>query len=523
MIKVYVVTAAEMKALDERATSEYLIPSLLLMENAARGFVDAVESLLFPVKDKRVVILAGRGNNGGDGLAAARHFRMRGAEVVVFLLSDAARVQGDAKVSLDIWCKTGGELYAEGGFTPEAFSARLQKSDLVVDAFLGTGLSHAVRGERAALIEAVNQHAKTVVAVDIPSGISADDGQILGTAVRADATVTMALPKRGHFMGGGLTHCGALRVVDIGFPAALVEGAGLKVTLITPEALKDRLPRREKGAHKGTMGHVLVVGGSPGKQGAPQMTARAAFRAGAGLVTVALPESIEGSASLQLVEAMTIPLPVTETGSVSVSAQKALLHHIEGKRVVAVGPGLSQHPDTQDLVLNLIKQVTIPMVIDADGINAVAGNLSVLKEKKGPVILTPHPGEMGRLIGKSAAEVQRDRFNIAAVFAETWGVMLVLKGPHTLVAFPDGRIWVNTTGNPGMAAAGVGDALTGVIAACAAPGASPENAALAGVYLHGRAGDLAARDKGETGMMTSDLIESLPEAVTSYFKGAATA
>ncbi len=514
----YIVTAAEMKSLDERATSEYLIPSLLLMENAARGFVDQVESMFYLLKDKTVTIVAGRGNNGGDGLAAARHFRMRGASVTVFLFSEATRVMGDAKVSLDIWRTTGGVLYAEGAFTQEQFVGHLKESDFVVDAFLGTGLSHPVKEPYIALIEAMNQHAKKTIAVDIPSGISADQGQVLGVAVRADATITIALPKRGHFMPDGLTHCGPLRVVDIGFPEALVQQAGLKVSLLTPDGLKGKLPSRKKGAHKGTMGHLLVIGGSAGKQGAPQMTARAAFRSGAGLVTLALPKSIEQGIALQTMELMTLPLPESESGSISLSAEKALMQGLEGKRVVAMGPGLSQDPETQALVLNLIKRVAIPMVIDADGLNAVAGSLSVLKEKKVPLILTPHPGEMGRLIGKTAAEVQKDRFKIAADFSETWGVILVLKGPHTLIAFPDGRVWVNNTGNPGMATAGIGDALTGVIASCIAQGASPEDAALLGVYLHGCAGDLAAVEKGEAGLMTSDLIAHLPKAFSSYFE-----
>ncbi len=513
----HVVTAAEMKSLDKRASSEYLIPSLLLMENAARGFVDQVESLFFPVEGKRIMIIAGRGNNGGDGLAAARHFRMRRASVVVFLFSEESRVAGDAKVSLDIWRKTGGELYSEGAFDLEDFSSQLKTCDLVVDAFLGTGLSQPVTGAAADRIALLNQEAKTVVAVDIPSGLSADDGRLLGAAIQADATVTMALPKRGHLMQGGLTHCGKLSVVDIGFPDELIQQADLKVSLLTDADLKNGLHPREKGAHKGTMGHLLVIAGSIGKQGAPQMTARAAFRSGAGLVTLALPKTIESGIAAQMVEVMTMPLEESSSGSIAGSAEKKVLQALEGKRVAAIGPGLSQDPETQALVLNIIQTAAIPLVIDADGINAVAGKVSVLGEKKGPLILTPHPGEMGRLIGKTAAEIQKDRFNIAANFAETWGVILVLKGSHTLIAFPDGRVWVNKTGNPGMATAGMGDALTGVIAACIAQGSVPEDAARLGVYLHGYAGDLAAQEMGKTGLMTSDLIAHLPKAFSDYF------
>lgn len=505
-----------MKLLDERATSEYKIPSLLLMENAARGLVDQIEKSFAPVTGKRVTIIAGRGNNGGDGLAAARHLRMRGAQVALFLFSEAAGISGDAKVSLDIWTETEGELYAEGNFTEEALRQDLQASDFVIDAFLGTGLSKPVSGDHARWIEIVNACSKTIVAVDIPSGISSDQGHILGSAIKANATITMALPKRGHFMQDGLTHCGSLSVVDIGFPKAMMDQADLKVSLITPDDVTGMLPGREKGVHKGTMGHLMVIAGSLGKQGAPQMTALAALRSGAGLVTLALPKSIEKGVSLQTMELMSVPLPESESGSIALSAEKGLIEAIEGKRVVAIGPGLSQDPETQELIKRLIVTVSVPLVIDADGINALATDLSILKQKKGPVILTPHPGEMGRLIGLSAEAVQKDRFNIAAQFAKEWDVILVLKGAHSIISLPGGLLWVNNTGNPGMATAGIGDALTGIIAGCIAQGLSPQDAAILGVYLHGLAGDLAAMKRGEAGLITSDLIDQIPNVVKTY-------
>lgn len=507
-----IVTADEMKSLDRRATTEFGIPSLLLMENAARGLVDAIETAYGPLLRKKIVILAGRGNNGGDGLAAARHLRMRGAEAGIYLLSPIDKVGGDAKTSLDIWIKTGGALSVVGNFKWPRLAEALAESDLIVDALLGTGLSHPVTGEYAKAIDLINRSGKPVVAVDIPSGISADTGETLGISVKAQLTATMALPKRGHFIREGLEQRGKLRIVDIGFPTALIDSAGIKAELITPSMLEGLPPPRPKGIHKGTLGHLLVIAGSVGKRGAAQMTGLSAMRSGTGLVTIAVPESIEPGLA-PLMEAMTLPLPETADGTVALAAEKTLLAAMEGKEAVAIGPGLSQNAETQRLVRSLIAEVSLPMVIDADGINAVAADLSVLKKKKGPLILTPHPGEMGRLLGAKADAVQKDRFNLAAGFAGKWGVFLVLKGAHTIIAAPDGALWVNRTGNPGMATAGIGDALTGMIGGFLAQGLTAEKAATLGIYLHGLAGDLAAAERGEAGLITSDLIGKIPQAI----------
>lgn len=507
-----IVTAEEMKSLDRRATTEFGIPSLLLMENAARGLVDTIEAAYGLLRRKTIVILAGRGNNGGDGLAAARHLRMRGAEVEIYLLSPAEKVGGDAKSSLDIWIRSGGALAVVGAFKWPRLAAALSESDLIIDALLGTGLSHPVTGEYAKGIDLINRSGKTVVAVDIPSGISADTGEKLGAAVKAHLTATMALPKRGHFIQAGLEHRGKLRIVDIGFPPALIDSAEIKTELITSEMLKGLPPPRPKGVHKGTLGHLLVIAGSVGKKGAAQMTGLSAMRSGTGLVTIAVPRSIEPGLA-PLMEAMTLPLPETADGTLALAGEKALLSAMEGKEAVAIGPGLSQNAETQRLVRTLIAEVSLPMVIDADGINAVAADLSVLKKKRGPLILTPHPGEMGRLLGAKADAVQKERFNVAADFAGKWGVFLVLKGAHTIIAAPDGSLWVNRTGNPGMATAGIGDALTGMIGGFLAQGLPAEKAATLGIYLHGLAGDLAAAERGEAGLITSDLIGKIPQAI----------
>lgn len=512
-----IVTAEEMKKLDRKATTDYAIPSLLLMENAARGLVDQIEKTIGPVAGKRVVVLAGRGNNGGDGIAAARHLRMRGASVTVYLLSPIEKVGGDAKTSLDIWMQTGGALQVVGSFRWNHLTQEMAESDLIIDALLGTGLSHPVEGDYAKAISLINRSGRPVVAVDIPSGISADTGEVLGVAVKADDTFTMALPKWGHFLQEGLEHRGRLGVVDIGFPPALIEAAKIPVDLIIPEEPAGFPPPRPRGAHKGTAGHLLVIAGSLGKKGAARMTSLAALRCGAGLVTVALPKSID-PATAGLMEAMTLPLPETSEGTLSLAAEKMLLQAVQGKDAVAIGPGLSQNEETQRLIRTLIAEVSLPLVVDADGLNALAGDLTVLKRRKVPVILTPHPGEMSRLIGKRTDLIQRERFTVAAHFAEQWGAIVVLKGAHTVVATPDGFVRVNNTGNPGMATAGTGDALTGMIAAWLAQGIDPVDAATWGVALHGAAGDLAAASRGEISLITSDLIEKIPEAILSYVK-----
>ncbi len=523
-----VVTAQQMQSLDRRATADFKIPSLLLMEGAARGLVDQVEdgrtgrtgrTGLGSVLGRRIVVLVGCGNNGGDGLAAARHLRMRNGEVAVYLLPPLDSVRGDARLFLDIWTQSGGALYLlEGASMWRQLQDAIGKCDLVLDALLGTGLTRGVSGDYARAITLINQSRQVrqarhtsnplvVVSVDIPSGISADTGEMLGTAVMADHTVAMALPKRGHFTGAGLEHCGVLSVVDIGFPPALIAQAEIAVDLMTAEDIADFPPIRFKGAHKGNFGHLLVIAGSRGLGGAAQMTALSALRSGAGLVTCALPQSLGGGFPMEI---MTLPLPETEEGAFSPHSEKELLRAVEGKSAVALGPGLSLHP--QQMVRNLIAQTTTPMVIDADGLHAVAQGLAVLK-RGGPVILTPHPKEMGHLLGRDAAWVQKDRFAAASDFAQKWGVYVVLKGAHTLIAAPDGRIRINSTGNPGMATAGTGDVLTGMIGGFLAQGITPFDAASGAVYLHGLAGDLAKKRRGEAGLIASDLMDCIPKAM----------
>jgi len=519
-----VVTAEEIKSLDKKAVSEFKIPSLLLMENAARGLVDQIEKKIGLVTGVRVAILCGNGNNGGDGIAAARHFRMRGATVTVTLFSPIEKLSMDAKIMLEAWINTGGAI------SNETLEKNLSESHIVVDALLGTGISHPVSGDLERAILSINKARReydiTVVSVDMPSGISANTGESLGSAVTADYTFTMGLPKRGLFLREGLQCRGKWDVIDIGFPKALVDQINIPVELIGPADLKRFTPRPLE-SHKGMFGHLLIIAGSKGKKGAAAMTSLSALRAGCGLVTTALPNSI-GSMIPTIMEVMTLPVAETEEGTLSLKSEKELLNAIDGKDCVAIGPGLSQNPETVRLILNLIAQIHIPMVIDADGINALATDLSVLSHKKGTIILTPHAGEMARLMGISSETVQQDRIGIASLFAQKWGVIVVLKGAHTIVAAPggggsatlaghvapaNGMVSIANTGNPGMATAGTGDVLTGIISGFLASGMNPQSAAVLGVVLHGLAGDIARDELGEVSLIASDIINKIPVAI----------
>lgn len=507
------VTAQEMREIDRRAIEEYAIPSLVLMENAGRSVADAVERLLGGVKGKKVVILCGKGNNGGDGFVAARHLLQRGAVLRVFLACAPEEVRGDAQVNLTIWRRLEQECFQlTGSGSLQLLKLALMQADAVVDALYGTGFRGKATGQAEKAIEAVNAVGKPVVAVDLPSGLEADTGQVHGPCIRATVTVTFGLPKIGLVLEPGAQYCGKLVVADISLPRALTDGEGPGRYLLTPELVSSWLAPRPATAHKGNFGHVLVVGGSRGMIGAACLAAQAALRAGAGLVTLAVPRGLQDVAASKLTEAMTVGLPETPEGTLSREAFSAVMELLPRKSVLALGPGLSQHPETVGLVRELVRSVSCPLVLDADGLNAFAGMGSLLAERMAPLIVTPHPGEMGRLTGKSVAEIEADRPGHAEQYAREWRAVVVLKGARTVVASPEGYLGINTTGNPGMATGGSGDVLTGVIAAMVAQGLEPFRAAAAAVYLHGRAGDLAAGETGEMGLVAGDILRFLPVA-----------
>jgi NAD(P)H-hydrate epimerase len=509
------VTAAEMRELDRAAIEGRHIPSIRLMERAGQAVVQEMERHFGPLRGKTVAIVAGKGQNGGDGFVVARLLRQRHCEARVALLAPPSSLKGDAATNLKRFQKGGGRCHAidKKSALDSALVPLLHTSDLLVDAIFGTGLNAPVKGLPASAIALMNASGRPIVAIDLPSGLDGDHGSVLGTAITAALTVTLARPKRGLYLGIGPNHAGVIRVADIGIPANLIAAAKIPVTLLEAADIRPLLPKRPRTAHKGTFGHAGIIAGSAGKTGAAAMAAMAALRVGTGLVTVAAPRSVSDVLEAKLLEAMTVAVPETETRTLSKQALEPLLAFAADKTALAIGPGIGTHPETQALVHNLLGEAKRPMVLDADGLNAVAGHADILSRVFGTPILTPHPGEMARLLGTTSADIQRDRLGAASRLARERNVCVVLKGAGTVIAGPDGRLAVNSTGNPGMATAGTGDVLTGIIAGLLAQGLPPWEAACAGTYLHGLAGDLAASEQGEAGLIAGDVIRAVPRAI----------
>jgi hydroxyethylthiazole kinase-like uncharacterized protein yjeF len=507
-----VFTAEEMRRLDQRAIQELGIPGATLMENAGRGAAQVIiESLpAFSLGlAARTVVVCGRGGNGGDGFVVARVLAEKGAHVSVWLASPPTEIRGDAaaKVAALSTCGIRPVLVADDAAVADA----LGRAELIVDALLGTGARGAPDATVARLIELINAAGHPVVALDIPSGLPPDGGAPSGPAIRASLTVTFAGLKRGLVMAPGLDYAGQVRVVDIGIPAAEVR-RGITTYLLEALDVARHLPPRPRMAHKGTYGHLLIVAGSLGRTGAAALAARAAMRCGTGLVTVATAASQQPVVAGLVLEAMTESLPETASHSVGLKAMDIIMELATARDAVAIGPGLGVDPETQTLVRELARALPKPMVLDADALTALAGHLDVLRGAAGSRCLTPHPGEMARLLGMTVAEVERDRLATAQTFATARDAYVVLKGAATVVAVPSGEVYINPTGNPGMASGGTGDVLTGMVGAFLARGWEPATALQSGAYLHGRAGDLAAAQLGQEALIASDVIDALPEA-----------
>jgi len=515
----YLVTAQQMKEMDRLTIESFGIPGIVLMESAGRGTVDALFRHFPDVRHMKVGIAAGRGNNGGDGFVIARYLASNHIELAVYLLSERERVRGDAAANLKLLDQMGVPVHEVPDMTAFEFHrGQMRDCDLWVDAMLGTGLKSDVRGLFKEIIEFLNTLQKPIVAVDIPSGLDSDTGKPRGCCIKATLTVTFGLPKIGHIMLPGTEFVSTLEVVDIGIPPAIVDEVGPKQHLLTREVIKPCFRSRALQSHKGSTGHLLVIGGSPGKTGAAVMTSRAAMRMGAGLVTLGIPKSLNMAMESQLTEVMTVPLPENANQTLGLSAYEKIMGLLEGKKGLAIGPGMGTANPTQDLVRRLIQTSPVPVVIDADGLNALVGGLEYLKDLKVPVVMTPHPGEMARLVGTTPSQVQQERIRKARNFATTHKVYLVLKGARTVVAHPDGTASINPTGNPGMASGGMGDVLTGMIAGLIVQGLSVSEAANAGVYLHGCAADFLAQSMGPVGFLASDVIEILPGQIKGLEK-----
>jgi NAD(P)H-hydrate epimerase len=501
-----------MRRVDERAIRELGIPGATLMERAGKAAADVVMAELATrrrARGARVLLVCGKGGNGGDGFVVARHLRRRGVRCDVVVTSPAADVAGDAAGKLAALQRAGVRPVGLGD--ARRLAPLVQRADLVVDALLGTGARGGTTGHIARIVEMLNAARHPVVALDMPSGLPADGGTPDAPVIRADVTVTFAGLKRGLVMPPGRELAGRVIVADLGIPEHEV-ARDIATFLLEPGDVRAHVPPRPRAAHKGTYGHLLVVAGSAGKTGAAALAATSALRAGAGLVTVATAASQQPIVAGLLLEAMSASLEDGVPGEIGERAWDALRALMATRDAVAIGPGLGLSDGAQAIARRVIAEAPLPVVADADALTALAGHLDLLRKAAGPRCLTPHPGEMARMLGTTVPEVQRDRIEVARAFAATYRAYVVLKGAVSVIASPDGRVLLNPTGNPGMASGGTGDVLTGMVGALLARGLPAGAAASAAVYLHGLAGDVAAERVGEESLIARDVIAALPDA-----------
>ncbi len=509
------------RRLDLLAVKKYGLSVLQMMENAGAGVARIAAGELAACKGRRVCVIAGKGANGGDGFVAARHLMGAGADVKVFCTVPPGDVRGEASVNAAIWTKMGGRVTRLS--TPgdiERHSAEISSADVIVDAIFGTGLSSEVKGVVSGIIDLINGSQATVVAVDIPSGIDASTGGRLGAAVEADVTAAMAAPKIGSYLYPGRAHSGRVEVVDIGLsPEFMDDGPKGNAVLITDALVSATLRPRGVDAHKGSCGHLLVIAGSAGMTGAAYMSGVGAMRTGAGLVTIALPESLNVVMEAKTTEVMTRPLPETTGQRLGLVSYDGLVDALAGKTAAIIGPGLGASDETIELVSRLIKIIDKPLVIDASGLDAISTKLHLLKRSKYPVVLTPHPGEAGRLLGISSLEVQSDRVGAARAIAKESGAVVVLKGAGTVIADSSGSVFIGHTGNAALATAGTGDVLSGMIGAFLSQGYGAIEAAYCGVHIHGLAADEIKKSGVEAGMMATDLLPVIPIVLATLSGG----
>jgi NAD(P)H-hydrate epimerase len=507
-----VVTAEQMRRIDRITIEERGIPGCRLMERAGQAVVEQVCERFEP---DGVAVVAGKGNNAGDGFVVARLLAQRQAPVTVFLLADPAEFRSDARTMYEAIPATVKQVRIENS---AQLRDTLKEFDLVVDAILGTGIQGPVRGLFGEAIEAINDARLPVVSVDIPSGLPTDGGPIEGPVVRAAHTVTMGLPKLGMVIQPGIEFTGTVTVASLDFPEDLLNDPQISLNLLPETMVRDLLPPRPRDGHKGTFGSVMIVGGSQGMTGAPALASRAAMRSGVGLVFCASADGLQPQIAARLVEELTIPLPSSDGHALDLSSLPKVAAEAKRMKAIALGPGVGQAEGTQQFVRKTAAEIQLPMVIDADALNALAGHLDILRTRRAGTILTPHPGEMSRLTGLTTAQVQADRIGVARKLATDYGVVVVLKGAQTIIADPDGSAYINPTGNSGLAKGGSGDVLTGLIAGLLAQNSQALPAALCGVFLHGLAADLAADSVPPRAMIASDVIEYLPKAFRVVLK-----
>lgn len=508
-----VVTSEQMREMDRLTIQTYGVSSLTLMERAGEAVTQAILERYARNAKKGVVIVSGKGNNGGDGLVTARLLKQRRIPCEVVLLARNDELSDDAAHNLRGYLKLKGKVTEVGADGLGLLKQRIDKSGLVVDAILGTGIKSEVRGLFAEAIALINAASLPVLAVDIPSGLHTDQGVALGAAVQAATTVALGFPKLGEVIYPGVKNCGELVVADIGIDKRAVVQVAPQIELLEHEMIRQLIPRRESDTHKGTYGHVLAIAGSRGKTGAAILACRAAMRIGAGLTTLAAPRALNDIFAAALIEVMTESLRGNEAEEMEELSDDDWRRLLARKNAVLFGPGIGVNDATRSSLRWLLRNLDKPWVIDADGLNALALEIDRLRQAKFPPVLTPHPGEMARLIGRTTGEINADRVEIARGFAVERRCYLVLKGARSVIATPDGKIFINPTGNPGMASGGMGDVLAGVLAALLGQGLAPADAVRLGVYLHGFVGDRVAEAKGEIGLIASDVIEGLPDGL----------
>jgi hydroxyethylthiazole kinase-like uncharacterized protein yjeF len=513
------VKAAEMHSMDQAATLQYGIPGLVLMENAGLSIVDAILERCWEHRPegKSAVILVGPGNNGGDGLVAARHLFNRGSRVKIFLIAQPELYRGDAAANMQIVKLMGIPWQVFESAQVPVLQMAIHDSDLVIDAVFGTGFRGVPQEPLSTLIRLVNQAGKPVLAVDLPSGLEADSGRVAGECIKAELTVTMGMPKLGLCLNPGAGFCGDLVIGDISFPPELHGEDDGCYYLIDWQMVAGILPGRQKEQHKGSFGHVAVIGGTRGYTGAVCLASGGALRSGAGQVTAVVPESLYPVLAMKLTEAMSRSAEEADGGAgFAAAARTGLQSLLERSTVLAVGPGLGQAPETAIFLKDLLRNTRYPLVLDADALNLLSLDNELLSDpdmmkQRQNWVLTPHPGEMGRLLGGlSTDEVQADRVGLASQASRIWGATVVLKGARTVIATPQGKVMINSTGNPGLATGGTGDVLAGLIAGLLAQGISTVQAAVAGVYIHGLAADRLAASRGMAGLIAGDLLTEIP-------------
>ena len=499
----------EMRDLDRKAIEEYGITQEILMENAGQAaYITILKE--FGIKNKNFVAFCGVGNNGGDGLVVARKIYSNGGEITVFILGDRFKFQGAAKQNFDIVIKM--QIKVIDLQDVSLALETINRSDAIIDAIFGTGLDREVKGKYEDVINMINASRKTVFSIDIPSGINGDTGQVMGTAVKADFTTTFGLPKIGNLLFPGFELGGKLYVTHISFPPVMQNANHLKIATNDPKPI----PARDKDTHKGSYGKVLFIAGSSNYLGAPYFAALSFLKAGGGLSYLATPANLAASIGNKGSEIVFVPQKNTTSGSISLKNKQQLLQFSENVDMVVIGPGLSLNNETQILVRELCAEIKKPLLIDGDGITAIANDLDCIKKREAPTILTPHVGEMARIVGQNVEDISNNKINVLQNTAQELNAKIVLKGAHSLIGYPDRNVFINLSGNPGMATAGSGDVLTGTIAAMFGLGFPIDDAVRMGVFMHGFAGDLAANKKGEDGLIASNIMDQLPASLRIY-------